>query len=178
MGVVRAHDRNGAAQACAAARLLAVSAVRRSFHGARGCTPEPQSLPAFVMDLQAAGALFRIAQHAMVGLQGSGLIVAPPGTLATTCHERRLLRATVAAQANDGQLMDNYLAKLATHRRARPALAHAVTALGTSLATAGHWLPASKLAIPVLLVDRPHGRDLRAVGVIWPPSRVGRHVVG
>jgi hypothetical protein len=153
----------------------AVSVIRRSFHGLRHCAPAPRSLPAVLADLETIGALFRAAHARMQGVQGAGLIVAPPGTLATTRHERRLLRATAAAQAEDEGVVDNYLFKLAPNRQARPPLAHAVTALATGLATSGHWFSAVALPAPALQVARLRGADLRTINVAWAHSTGGDH---
>ena len=81
----------------AAAGYLAVCTVRRSFHHNGSCAPAPRVAPMLVRDLQAAADLFRTAQDRMLTLQGAGLRVAPPGAIALTRHERRLIRATSAA---------------------------------------------------------------------------------
>ena len=170
MGVIHAHDRACLGPGGDAAAGWAVNAVRRSLHGSRGCAPTKRSPPGLLADLEAVGFLFRAAHETMLDVQGVGLIVAPPGTLEVTRHERRLLRAAAAAQAEDDGLVDNYLFKLALHPRARPPLARAVTALATTLAISGHWLSAVLLPAPALQVARLHGVDLRAIAVLWGPD--------
>jgi hypothetical protein len=150
--------------------------IRRSLHGARDCkTPVPQNLRAFLTDLEAVGALLRNAQEAMLGLQSAGLLVAPPGTLAMTRDERRLLRATAAAQAEDDVLVDNCLFKLAPHPRARPPLTNAVTALATTLGASGHWLIPLALPAAALRVAQLRGLDLGTISVAWPHCAEGNH---
>ncbi len=155
MEVIPALGCGSAGREGAAAERLAVSAIRRSFHQAGGCAPVPRVLPTLVADLQAVGISFRAAHETMIGLQGAGLLVAPPGWMTLTRHERRLLRATAAAQANEDWLVDNVLFKLAPHPKARPSLVRAVAGLATSLATSGYWL----LTLPVDSVCLP--RSLR-----------------
>ena len=174
LGMIRAHDRSCLEQGGDAADW-AVGIVRRSLHGSRSCAPAPRSPPAFLADLETVGALFRRAHETMLGLQGAGLTVAPPGTVAVTRHERRLLRAAAAAQAEDDAAADDYLFKLAPHPQARPSLAHAVTALATSLATSGHWLSDFPLPAPALRVARLHGVDLGAISVAWAHPTGGSH---
>lgn len=163
MAMVHAQDQAGAPQASAVEHLT-VGAVRWSLHGPRRCAATPRSVPPFVADLQTVGVLFREAQATMLGVQGAGLLVGCPGVLALTRHERRLLRAAAAAQADDDRLVDNYLFKLAPHAEARPALTRAVSVLATSLALAGHWLPALPVPESVPPVARPrvacHARRL------------------
>jgi hypothetical protein len=155
----------------------AVSVVRRSLHGARDCkTPEPRNFPVFLTDLEAVGALFRNAQEAMLRLQSSGLLVAPPGTFAMTCHERRLLRATAAAQAENEVLVEDYILNLAPHPQARQLLTTAVTALATTLGSSGHWLVPLVLPAAALRVAQLHGLDLGTISVAWPHCTKRGHV--
>jgi hypothetical protein len=121
---------------------LAISAIRRSFHPVvTACLAVPRCRPAFVEDLAAVAASFRQAHQRMLEVQGAGLVTALPGTVPLTRHERRLLRATAAAQAEDDELMDAYLYTLAPGQEVRPHLACAVIVLATKLAIAGHWFP-------------------------------------
>jgi hypothetical protein len=166
MGNIHAHDRSCPGAGGDAAGW-AVNAVRRSLHGSRACAAATRRLPGFLTDLEAVGSLFRTAHETMLDVQGVGLIVAPPGALDVTRHERRLLRAAAAAQAEDDGLVDNYLFKLALHPQARPPLARAVTALATTLAVSGYWLSAFLLPAPALHVARLHGVDLRRIAVLW-----------
>jgi hypothetical protein len=174
MGIIRANDRSPLEPGGDAAGW-AVSAIRCSLRGSRSRAPMPRSLPALLADLETIGALFRVAHGTMLALQGAGLTIAMPGTAAVTRHERRLLRAAAAAQAEDETLVDNYLFKLAPHPRARPPLTHAVTVLATSLATSGHWLSAFPLLAPALQVARLHGVDLREISVAWERSIGSSH---
>jgi hypothetical protein len=168
MAVSGAYDRLDAEYVDKAAGW-AVSVIRRSLHGARDCkTPVPQKLRALLTDLEAVSTLFRNAQEAMLRLQNAGLLVAPPGALAITCDERRLLRATAAAQAENDMLVDNYLFKLAPHPRARPPLIDAITALAMALGTSGHWLIPLALPATALRVAQLRGRDLGTISVDWP----------
>ncbi len=168
MAVSGVRGRCGAEQIDEAAGW-AVSVVRRSLHGVRDCkTPAPRNLRAFLTDLETVGALFRNAQEAMLTLQSSGLRVAPPGTLAMTCHERCLLRATAAAQAENDVLVDNNIFKLAPHPKARPLLTAAVTALATTLGSSGHWLVPPVLPAAALRVAQLHGLNLGTISVAWP----------
>jgi hypothetical protein len=169
MNVIHAHDRSCPGAGGEAAGW-AVNAVRRSLHGSRGCAPAARRLPGLATDLDAVGSLFRTAHETMLDVQGVGLIVAPPGALDVTRHERRLLRAAAAAQAEDDGLVDNYLFKLALHPQARPPLVRAVTALATTLAISGYWLSAFLLPAPALQVARLHGVDLRRIAVLWGPG--------
>lgn len=139
MGVSRMLDQAGSGEEAALAARLAVGAIRRALHGARECAPAPHGVLSLHRDLLAAGALFRGAHRAMLVAQGTGLLVAPPGSLVPTRHERRLLRATAAAQAGDEALADNYLFGLTPQSRVRPLLARAVIALATGLALGGFW---------------------------------------
>lgn len=94
----------------------------------------------------------------------------PQGSLGLTKDERRLLRATAAAQAGDLAVLDNYLFRLALDRTLRCRLADAVTRFGAILAVRGHWLtnPGS-VAIPAgaLMVARARGRDMAEIRVTW-----------
>ncbi len=168
MAVLGTHDRSSAEQIDEATGW-AVSVVRCSLHGMRDCkTPVPPNLRSVLTDLEVVGALFRNAQEAMLRLQNAGLLVAPPGTFVMTRHERRLLQATAAAQAENDALVDNYLFKLAPHPRVRPPLTNAVTALATTLAAWGHWLVPLTLPAAALRVAQLHGRDLGTISVAWP----------
>jgi hypothetical protein len=117
---------------------LAIGMIRRSLHHAVDCSPMPLSWPTYIEDPREVAASFRHAHERMIAIQGSGLMIAFPGTSSCTRHERRLVKATAAAQVEDGELVDNYLFKLAPRREARSHLAGAVTALATNLGLAGH----------------------------------------
>jgi hypothetical protein len=173
MAVSDAHGCRGAEPVDEAAGW-AISVIRRSLHGARDCkTPVTQNLRAFLTDIEAVGALFRNAQEAMLRLQSAGLVVAPSGTIAMTRDERRLLRATAAAQAEDDTLLDHRLFKLAPHPRARPPLIKAVTALATTLGASGHWLIPLALPATALRVAQLRGLDLGTISVDWPRCAKG-----
>lgn len=168
MDPLGAHSRWSAGQLDEAARW-AVGVVRRALHGAMDCeTPAPQNRPAVLADLEAVGALFRNAQEAMLRLQNTGLVVAPPGTLAMTCHEQCLLRATAAAQGEDSALADSHLFNLASHPRARAPLGNAVMALATALGASGFWLAPCVVPAAALRVAQLQGLDLGAIRVAWP----------
>jgi hypothetical protein len=89
-----------------------------------------------------------------------------------TKDERRLLHAIAAAQAEDAQLLDNYLYKLALDLSIRAPLAEAVKSLAACLAVHGSWLPQPPGALPVpaaaLRLARAQGHDLRDIRVAWP----------
>ncbi|MFS3136406.1 hypothetical protein ACLRDC_13670 [Gluconacetobacter sacchari] len=152
----------------AAAKII--GAVRHAFHGSRACPLSARKITAWESALPAIGAGFRGAQAAMLEWQGAGLIVAPPGTIETTRHERRLLQAAGAAQNEEDGLVDNFLCKLAPHPRARPVLTRAVTTLANSLAGCGHWLSAAPLPAPALRLMRLRGADPARLAVAWPAS--------
>lgn len=98
--------------------------------------------------------------------------LAMSGSHDLTKDERRLLHAIAAAQAEDAQLLDNYLYKLALDRSIRAPLAEAVKSLAACLAVHGSWLPQPPEAIPVpaaaLRLARAQGHDLRDIRVAWP----------
>lgn len=85
--MIRAHDRGDITQGGAAAEWV-IGIVRRSFHGLRDCIVVPRNLTRFLAELETVSALFRAAHETMLGLQGAGLVVAPPEALNYTCHER------------------------------------------------------------------------------------------
>jgi hypothetical protein len=98
--------------------------------------------------------------------------LAMSGSHELTKDERRLLHAIAAAQAEDAQLLDNYLYKLALNRSIRAPLAEAVKSLAACLAVHGYWLPQPPEAIPVpaaaLRLARAQGHDLHDIHVAWP----------
>lgn len=89
-----------------------------------------------------------------------------------TKNERRLLNALAAAQAEDAELLDNYLYRLVLDRTARARMAEAVTQLAACLAVHGYRLPRPLGMIPVpaaaLAVARRHGQDIDDIRVAWP----------
>lgn len=147
-----------------------IGAVRHAFHGWRRCASPRRSATPWESELPGIATLFRAAQDAMVELQGTGLIVPCPGTVAATKHERRLLRATAAAQDADDALVDNFLPRLAPHPCARPVLARAVTSLAGSLSGCGHWLSETPFPAPTLRLLRLRGIDPAGLRVAWPAS--------
>lgn len=104
--------------------------------------------------------------------RGCSVQLGLPESMALTKDERRLLDAVAAAQAEDSELLDNYLYKLALDYKARSLLAEAVTRLSACLAVQGYWLPKPLGSLVVsgaaLTVARVHGRDIQEVRVAWP----------
>lgn len=147
-----------------------VGAVRHAFHGSRTCPLSERKITVWESELAVIGARFRSAHAAMLEWQGAGLVVARPGAVETTRHERRLLQATGAAQDEEDGLVDNFLCKLAPHPRVRTVLAQAVTTLASSLAGCGHWLSAPPLPAPALRLMRLRGADPAGLTVAWPVS--------
>jgi hypothetical protein len=140
------------------------------FHGCRSAGPlSPGNID---WEIAAAASVFQdlFGQQGAIGARWAGFGI--PESLVLTKTERRLLHAIAAAQAEDAEVLDNYLYKLALHREARSRLAAAVTTLAACLAIQGHWLPrgAESRAIPAaaLTVARTHGWDMQAVRVAWP----------
>ena len=89
-----------------------------------------------------------------------------------TANDTQAEIAIAAAQAEDAQLLDNYLYKLALNRSIRAPLAEAVKSLAACLAVHGYWLPQPPEAIPVpaaaLRLARAQGHDLHDIHVAWP----------
>jgi hypothetical protein len=77
------------------------------------------------------------------------------------------VKATAAAQAEDGELVDSYLFKLAPRREARSHLAGAGAALATNLGLAGHWFLNPILVSAALPIDRLRGLGPRAQRGAW-----------
>ena len=96
------------------------------------------------------------------------------GRPALTKDECRLLRAIAAAQANDENLLDNYLYRIALNRKQRARLAEAIRALAKALAARGYVLPALPMpSIPALRVAVMHGLALDEIDVAWPGQLAG-----
>lgn len=146
-----------------------IGAVRHAFYGWHNCRPSQRRvITSWENEQPTITTLFRTAQDTMMALQGAGLTVACPGTVAITKHERSLIRATAAAQDTDDTLMDNFLSRLAPHPRARPVLARAVTTLADSLSSSGHWLSEAPFPAPALGLLRLRGIDPGRLRVAWP----------
>ena len=111
-------------------RLLALQIIRRAL-----AEPAAES-----SDWRDIGNHLRHAHVAMLRYQGIGLVVGDQDALSHTRHERRLLRATAAAQLPDPVLVDNYVFSLAPGRTLRPLLTWAVERLATGLTHHGHHL--------------------------------------
>ena len=94
------------------------------------------------------------------------------GYLDLTRYERRWLRALSAAQADQCEIVDHYLCKLAPERGLREMLAQAVHALAAALAVQGLYLPRPMPNTPLpggaLRVARCHAYDLSCARVLWP----------
>lgn len=149
--------------------VIAIGVVRRSFQAAGPCdTRFAAFAPLPAPDLEAVSAAFRRAHGAMIMQHGAGLLLAPPGTVGLTRHERRLLRATAAAQADDTLAMDSHLFNLAPWHSTRASLAAAVAALATMLGGSGHRFTQAALPPPALAVARLHGADLAGFDIAWP----------
>ncbi len=154
------ESRRGTVQPCLAeGERLAIWALRRVVAGSRCCHPAAPG-PA-MLDLGVMAAVFRtVFSPADVGL---------PESMVLTKSERRLLHAVAAAQAEDAEMLDNYLYKLALDRTLRAQLAEAVTTLAACLALQGYWLVRpGPIPAAALTVARAHGWDMEALRVDWP----------
>ncbi|HTT82579.1 MAG TPA: hypothetical protein VMF67_03780 [Rhizomicrobium sp.] len=156
----------------------AIGVIRRSLHPAVRCSTMPRSSSAFIEDPRDVEASFRHAHERMIEIQGSGLMIAFPGMSSLTRHERCLVKATAAAQAEDDELVDNYLVQVAPRKEARPHLARAVAVLATNLAIAGHWFLDPILPAAALPIARLRGLDLHAQRVAWPSIAGGSRLRG
>ena len=114
----------------ATAHLLALQVIRRSLADAARGTEDS--------GWREVGRVLRRAHAEMVRHQRVGLVVAEEGTVLLTRHERRLVRATGAAQIPDPALVDNLIFALAPGRQARPFLTDAIGHLAAGLARHGH----------------------------------------
>jgi hypothetical protein len=86
------------------------------------------------------GRTLRRAHAEMMRLQQVGIVVAEEGAILLTRHEKRLLRATSAAQIPDPALVDNLIFTLAPGREVRPFLTDAVGQLAAGLTRHGHLI--------------------------------------
>ena len=151
--------------ALAPAERTAIWALRRVVYDAqwRTACAAPAASPSWSL----AGDLARMAgtfASVFALRERSGLRrlqVNPPGSLALTKDERRLLNAVAASQADDGGLADNYLFKVVADRDLRRRLADAVMTLAAALAVQGHWLPLRTDSVPPPAVAR-HAMTRRA----------------
>lgn len=115
-------------------QLLALQIIRRSLaddavHGLEGS------------EWRNVGRVLRRAHAGMLQHQLVGLVIAEEGTVLLTRHEKRLLRASGAAQIPDPALVDNLIFALAPGREARPFLTDAVRHLASGLTRHGHRIP-------------------------------------
>ena len=125
IGELRPAQQNGLVS-----RLLALQIIRCAL-------AEPSAEDADWRDI---GHHLRHAHATMLRHQGIGLVVGDQDAPSHTRHERRLLRATAAAQLPDPVLVDNYVFSLAPGRLLRPLLTRAVERLATGLTQQGHHL--------------------------------------
>jgi hypothetical protein len=150
---------------------IAIWALRRVAGAEPGCrlscTPRPAQIE---KELAGIADRFRSVFVEAGGLRP--LRLALPGSRELTKDERRLLHAIAAAQAEDLELLDNYLYKLALDRTVRAPLAEAVKSLAACLGVHGSWLPlpSGAMAVPAaaLAVARVQGHDLCDIRVTWP----------
>ncbi len=142
-----------------------IESLRRALHG-----PSPCARHAPDRDMEAAENVIRAAFLPQHSSRMRALQLNPHGSFGLTKDERRLLRATAAAQADDLAMLDNYLFRLALDRTLRCQIADAITRFGAVLAVRGYWLtnPAAR-TIPAgaLMVARAQGRDLTEIRVNW-----------
>ncbi len=143
------------------AYFLALSVTRRALDDDPGCPAQHDER------WSDAGTRFRQAHERMLRHQPVGLMTATGNCLSLTRHERRLVRAMAAAQADDAWLVDNLIFSLAPGRLVRPFLVHAVTTLAASLLALGCHLPLATVSAAALSVARLHGTDLSHVAVRW-----------
>ena len=140
----------------------AVWALRRVAYDAQ-VQRKSCALPAATPSWSLAGDLARMAstfasvfaQREATGLRQ--LRVNPPGSLALTRDERRLLNAIAASQSDEAALADNYLFKMAANSDVRRRLADAVMTLAATLAVQGHWLPMRASGLPLAAAMPPPG---------------------
>ncbi len=119
------------------AQLLALQIMRRAL----AARDDRDEAPGW----RSVGAQWRLAHAQMLRQQQSGLVLGSEDAATLTRHERRLLRATAAAQAGDPTLVDNIIFALAPGRLLRPVLAEAVERLAAALTALGHRLPPSPM---------------------------------
>ena len=131
MHMRRIRDLRPAQDDALVSRLLALDIIRRAM-------AEPATEGSDWRDI---GDHLRHVHAEMVRHQGAGLVVGYEGALKQTRHERRLLRATAAAQLPDPVLVDNYVFSLAPGRTLRRLLTRAVERLASGLTRHGHHLP-------------------------------------
>lgn len=149
------------------AERFVIGALRRALHGRPLCA---LGAAAGDRDMEAAEAAVRAALRPRPPARLRAVHLNPPGCLGLTKDERRLLRATAAAQAGNLPVLDNYLFKLALDRDLRGPLADAITRFGAILAVRGQWLSGpSSWTIPAgaLMVARARGRDVAGLRVSW-----------
>jgi hypothetical protein len=149
------------------AERFVIGSLRRALHGSSPCTLRA---PDSDRDMAATEAIIRAAFRPRQPSRMRAIQLNPHGSLDLTKDERRLLRATAAAQAGNLAILDNYLFKLALDRTLRCQLAEAITRLGAILAVRGHWLTSpGSWAIPAgaLMVARARGRNLAEIRVTW-----------
>jgi hypothetical protein len=149
------------------AERFVIESLRRALHGPSPCASQ---VPDSDRDMVATEAVIRAAFLPQPPSRMRVLRLNPHGSLGLTKDERRLLRATAAAQADDLAVLDNYLFKLALDRTLRDQLADAITRFGAILAVRGYWLtnPGGR-SIPAgaLMVARARGRDMADIRVTW-----------
>jgi hypothetical protein len=110
--------------------------------GIHACPASLRSDPSpLFRDLLTSITSLRGVHHLMLDRQGRGLSVAAISCLETTHDERQLLKATVSAQAEAHDLVDNFLFRLAPAKPVRARLVQAIVTLAGGLGASGHWLP-------------------------------------
>jgi hypothetical protein len=153
--------------ASGAAERFAIESLRRALRGPWPCASRA---PDTDRDMAATEAILRAAFLPQPPCRMRTIRVSLHGSLGMTKDERRLLRATAAAQADNLAVLDNYLFKLALDRSLRCRLADAISRFGAILAVRGHWLanPGGR-TIPAgaLTVARARGQDVSGIKVAW-----------
>ncbi len=155
------------------AERLAIWALRRVMGCARCCFSAAGADPGKIeSELATMTAVFRDLFRRRDRDRGFSVQIGVPESMVLTKDERRLLNAIAAAQAEDHELLDNYLYKLALDHKARSRLSEAVASLAACLAVQGYWLTRPLGAVPIsgaaLAVARAHGREVQDMRVAWP----------
>ncbi len=160
-----------------AAHWVAAQTLRRLAHQTTYCAEDGRGALPSCDDTVRAGDALRTFVTAASPDQGSRAPhISRPGRPALTKDECRLLRAVAAVQANDEKLLDNYLYRIALHRKQRARLAEAIHALAKALAARGHVLSALSMPdilSPALRVAVMHGLALDEIDVAWPGQLAG-----
>lgn len=147
-------------------RWMAAQTLRRLAHQTPYCVEDGLGALPPCDDTVRAGDALRTFLIAASPDRGSRTpCISLPGRPALTKDEWRLLRAIGAVQANNEELLDNYLYRIALNRQQRTCLADAIRALTKALAARGYVLSVPltpDIPAPSLCVAGMHGLALVA----------------